>query len=355
MATKTVQRDDCFIVLNLHHKGPRRRPPYVVVTGTEPDAATDGLFRGLVRVLVPATSGNLGPGFDALGLAYNLYDQVEVQVTDGPTTIVVEGEGAGAVPVDETHLVMRALRRTLEFAGAAQPNLALRCINRIPHGRGLGSSAAAVVAGIMAARELLPDPESLTLDQVLALATEFEGHPDNAAPAIFGGATASWMDNGQPFAVRIPVSPDLRPILLVPNYSLATKAARAVLPAQVPYADAVFNIGRVALLTQALNSQPQYLFAATEDKLHQPYRAGVMPQSANLVAKLRAGQVPAVISGAGPTVLILDTGTGEVLDAEAGAEMLAELGKNLDFDPAGWRVLPLAVDEKGATATRELA
>ena len=314
------------------------------------------LYPGRVRVLVPATSGNLGPGFDCLGLAYEFYDQVEVQIVDGPTTVVVEGEGAGSVPLDEQHLVLRAFRRTLEALGIAQPNVALRCVNHIPHGRGLGSSAAAVVAGIMVARGLLPDPASLPLELVLKLATEFEGHPDNAAPAIYGGATASWVQNGEPFAARLPVSPALRPVLLVPDTTLATKAARAVLPAEVPFGDAVFNLGRTALLVAALADPTLDLVAATEDRLHQPYRATVMPGSAALVAKLRSGPfpIPAVISGAGPTVLIFGTGSGEILDAEGGTEKFTELGKRLDFDPTGWRVLPLKVDEKGAQVYREL-
>ena len=296
------------------------------------------------RVRVPATSGNLGPGFDSLGLAYQLYDEVAATIVAGPTTVTVTGEGAGEVPLDENHLVLRAMRRTFEFAGAPQPNLQLVCHNRIPHGRGLGSSASAVVAGIAAARALLPGPEVITQQQILELATEFEGHPDNAAPAIYGGATTSWMENGKPFAVQIPVSSEVYPFLLVPSNSLATKAARAVLPSEIPFADAVFNVGRIALLTQALSTHPQLLFPATEDKLHQPYRASVMPESAAVVTNLRSKGNPAVVSGAGPTVLVFGTF----------ADTVDNLAESAQLDLNKWRILPLAVDKNGVQTTREL-
>lgn len=313
------------------------------------------LLADAVQVLVPATSGNLGPGFDCLGLAYDMYDQIEVKVVPGPTTVTVTGQGAGEVPLDENHLVLRALRHTLDSVGVAQPNLDLSCWNRIPHGRGLGSSAAAVVAGIMAARRLLSDPNEIPLEQVLALATEFEGHPDNAAPAIYGGATVSWLEGGNPQAVRIPMQGSVSPVLLVPSNSLATKAARAVLPDQVPFADAVFNVGRVALLLQALNGHSEHLLAATEDKLHQPYRAAVMPESAAVVAALRELGIPAVISGAGPTVLAFFTDydylrgfepplRSDDNESSSFGKALENSGINLDE----WRILRLRVDEIGA-------
>jgi len=315
----------------------------------------NGFRTGIVTVRVPATSGNLGPGFDCLGLAYDLYDQVSVQVVDRPTTITVAGEGAGQVPLDETHLVLRAFRRTVADFGINQPQVVMHCVNHIPHGRGLGSSAAAVVAGIMAARELLPEPHQISRQRVLELSTEFEGHPDNAAPAIFGGATASWLEEGVPGVVKIPVSDEIKPILLVPNRKLATSKARAVLPKSVPHQDAVFNLGRVALLTQALATKPELLLTATADRLHQPYRSAVMPESAELVKVLRQNGIPAVISGAGPTVLAFDNFSADQPHSSASSKQhLATITDSAEINLRNWRVLCLNVDENGAQATYEL-
>ena len=334
-----------------------------------------------IRVTVPATSANLGPGFDCLGLALKLYDEVTFTITDGPTTVEVTGEGATDVPLDEGHLVLKAFRRALEVFGFSQPNVKLYCLNRIPHGRGLGSSAAATVAGIMAARALVIDRDIRTLtghaaqwiplDKVLELATEFEGHPDNAAPAIHGGATVSWNENGVPKAVNFEVSKQLRAILFVPQTTLATKKARALLPQQVPFADAVFNVGRAALLVAALSGALNItnLKAATEDKLHQNYRASAMPESAELVSKLRApfgplgiGGSAAVISGAGPSVLIFGKHDeawrsidDEPLTEQDYIDIYKDKFKSLGIDHTRWRILPLGVDEKGAQVTCELA
>jgi homoserine kinase len=246
-----------------------------------------------------------------------------------------------------------ALRHALDHVGAPQTGLHLTCRNRIPHGRGLGSSAGAVVAGILAARALVAEPESLDDDVALTLATELEGHPDNAAPALLGGATVAWTegpDGATVRAARLPVHAALAPVAIVPPGHLSTRRARGVLPAQVPHVDAAFQAGRSALLVEALGRRPDLLLPATEDRLHQGYRRGVMPESLALVDALRARGVAAVVSGAGPTVLALARAVpgddGRATDADA---VVAEV-----FGGAmgGWRVLRLGIDEGGARVNR---
>ncbi|MCK0116150.1 homoserine kinase [Isoptericola sp. CG 20/1183] len=298
-----------------------------------------------VLVRVPATSANLGPGFDAMGLALGLYDEIEVQlVASDEVRVDVAGEGAGEVPGGADHLVVRALQHTLELAGAPLTGVHLRCTNRIPHGRGLGSSAAAVVSGIVAARGLLADPQALDARTMLGVATEFEGHPDNAAPALRGGATLAWSGADGPRAVDLEVDPRIRATVLVPDVRLATSRARGVLPGHVPHADAAFTAGRAALLVEALARRPELLLDATEDRLHQEYRAGVMAGTAELVRSLRAAGLAATVSGAGPTVLVLTT-------ADAGPELESAL-RDLLGDPrggAGWHVGHPAIDTSGTT------
>ncbi len=298
-----------------------------------------------VRVTVPATSANLGPGFDALGLALGVRDVVEVRALGSDeVTVEVTGEGAGSVATGDSHLVVRTLRAALELVGAPHTGLHLTCINEIPHGRGMGSSAGAVVAGILAARALIADPSALSDEAVLELATKFEGHPDNAAPAIFGGATVAWAEQGAAHAARLDLHPDIEPWLLVPNFQLATKAARGVLPAAVPHADAAFNAGRAALLTHALTQQPDLLFAATEDRLHQDYRAQVLVASSELMRELRAQGLAAVISGAGPTIMVL----GRASHGDVTRGVLNDL---LSGNSA-WRAIMPGVDLDGAYAQR---
>ncbi|HWJ85244.1 MAG TPA: homoserine kinase [Cellulomonas sp.] len=300
-----------------------------------------------VRVRVPATSANLGPGFDALGLALALHDELDVRLI-GSADVVVEvtGEGAGDVPDDERHLVVQALRAALDLVGAPQAGLHLVCHNRIPHGRGLGSSAAAVVAGIAAARGLVAEPEALSDEVALALATQMEGHPDNAAPAIHGGATVAWSTADGVGAASLAVHADVAPVAIVPSTRLSTASARGVLPATVPHRDAAFQAGRAALLVEALGRRPDLLLDATVDRLHQDYRRAVMPHSLALVDALRAAGVAAVVSGAGPTVLALARRTADGTDAD---EAIATA-----FGPTlgGWRVLPLAVDTEGVQVSR---
>ncbi len=261
-----------------------------------------------VRVQVPATAGNLGPGFDALGLALGVADELDVRaVASADVEIEIEGEGADTLPRDETHLVVRALREALDHVGASQVGLDIRATNRIPHGRGLGSSAAAVVAGLWAARGLIAEPEALSTEVILNLATQFEGHPDNAAPAIIGGATVAWQDEDGAHASPLVMADEVETAVLIPRSVLPTTQARSVLPSRVPHQDAAFNAGRAALLVNALAGRPEDLFAATEDRLHQGYRAEVMAAAPAMIAHLRAQGLAAVVSGAGPSVLVLGT------------------------------------------------
>lgn len=283
------------------------------------------LVRDSARVRVPATSGNLGPGFDSMGMAHDLWDEVSVRVVDNvgraesEAVVRVFGEGQGILPEDESHLIIRALRRALKHVGAAQPRLELTCNNGIPQGRGLGSSAAATVAGLLLARGLVEDPTVLDPRVILELATEFEGHPDNAAPAIFGGAVVTWIDDDGAQAVPIALNERVRTSLLIPDVELLTETARSVLPAQVAHSDAAFNASRAALLVLALEHFPEYLWRATEEKLHQDYRADSMPASARVLRTLRKEGLPAVVSGAGPSLLVFDE-----LSADVRASMEAE-------------------------------
>ena len=307
-----------------------------------------------VRVRVPATSANLGPGFDAFGIALGLYDELEVRALASPgVKVEVTGEGAGQVPDDEQHLVISSLRAALDLVGASQTGLHLVCHNRIPHGRGLGSSAAAVVAGIVAARGLIADPDALSDDVALDLAARIEGHPDNAAPAVLGGATLAWRDD-RFRAVDLAVHVDVALLAVVPPHHLSTKAARGVLPATVPHADAAFQAGRAALLVEALGRRPELLLAATQDRLHQEYRRAVMPGSLALVDVLRARGVAAVVSGAGPTVLVLARRLGNTNPADGVVATDADDAVRAAFGGAmgGWQILPLPVDREGATVLR---
>jgi homoserine kinase len=326
-----------------------------------------------VVVRAPASSANLGPGFDALGLALSLHDVAVARVTSGGLDIEVSGEGSETTSAGESHLVVRAMRAAFDVLGSQPPGLGLRSLNAIPHGRGLGSSAAAIVTGILAARGLARDGAGLLPDDtVLALATSLEGHPDNVAACLHGGLTISWtpqaagrgaspalqldgpapqiagLDGGPapvappgPRVVRLPVLEEIRPVVFVAEESLSTYASRGALPAAVPHRDAAANAARAALLVAALTRVPDVLFDATQDFLHQPYRAGVMPRTADLLGRLRAAGVAAVVSGAGPSVLALTVpgvaGGPDLVDSIA-----AETG-------IGWRISPLAIDRQGAT------
>jgi homoserine kinase len=301
-----------------------------------------------VRVRVPATSANLGPGFDALGLALGLYDDVEVEVSESGLSIEVSGEGEETAGRGEEHLIAQTFRTAYGLIGGAVGGLRIRCVNRIPHARGLGSSSAATVAGILAARALHPDGRAMSDDDVLAFATRVEGHPDNVAPCLAGGLTIAWQTATGPRLTRLDVADGVRPVALVPDTRLATERARGLLPATVPHADAAANSGRAALLVAALTTRPELLLDATEDRLHQSYRAPAMPESIALVERLRARGVAAVISGAGPTVLALTfrDGEGDSIGAEVGTSWHIH---PLDVAPHGACVQP--IDQGHATST----
>lgn len=294
---------------------------------------------GPVTVSVPATSANLGPGYDALGLALSLRDRVTAEVTDGPEEIVVDGEGADSVPRDRSHLVHRSMQRAFAQMGCEVPSIRLVCTNAVPHGRGLGSSSAAIVAGVCLARGLVAGGSLLMDDDsVFALAADIEGHPDNVAPAFYGGLTVAWAADGRFRATSLGVDPRVSAVAFVPPDAVETKAARALLPDVVPHADAAANVGRAALLVSALERQPELLLVATEDRLHQHYREPAMPGTLGLVRSLRADGLPAVVSGAGPTVLVLvDNGSRDEVAARA---------------PEGWRALVLEVERQGALLDR---
>lgn len=294
-----------------------------------------------VRVKVPATSANLGPGFDTLGLALAFYDELTVTAVREPGVVVrVTGVGEGEVPTDGTNLVAVAVAHVFEAMDVPMPGLVLDAHNQIPHGRGLGSSAAAIVSGIMAAKGLLDGVVDIPSSTLLALATDLEGHPDNVAPALFGGLTIAWTTSVGPSHKRLLVHRGVSPVLFVPHSTLSTKLARSLQPASVPHEDATFNVSRSALLVAALIQSPELLLAATEDRLHQSYRASAMPETDALIRMLRDAGLAAVVSGAGPSILVLGSDPAQRLLA---AELVAE------HSLGDWRPLMLAVDLKGAT------
>ncbi len=301
--------------------------------------------RTSVRIRVPATSANLGPAFDCAGLALSCTDDLEFTVTDGGLSVTMTGEGADALPTDESHLVVRAFRAACDELGWTPPGLRLSTVNAIPQGRGMGSSAAAVVGGVFGAWALCPEVGGIDLDAVLRLADRFEGHADNVAACLHGGMTLAWQGPGGPVAERLDVDPRIQPLLLVPDSTLSTSAARGLLPEAVPHRDAAYNAGRAALLVAALTWDPALLLPATEDRLHQRQRAEAMPDSLALVDRLRAEGLAAVVSGAGPSVLVLGRRHPEddLVDFGDGVEVRRVAG----LTPPGWRLMPLSVDGTG--------
>lgn len=289
-----------------------------------------------VRVRVPASSANLGPGFDSLGLALGLYDEIDVAAAGDGLAVEVDGEGADGVPRDERHLVVQAMRRAFAVFGGTPAGLRLRCRNAIPHSRGLGSSAAAAVAGAVAAVLLAGRDLEAEQDTVLQVTAGMEGHADNAAASLLGGFVVAWETSGNTssrfHAVRRDVHAGIHPVALVTGTESLTATTRGLLPDRVPLVDAAFTGSRTALAVLAFTQAPELLMAATEDRLHQGYRRPAYPDSADLVDALRAQGVPAAISGAGPTVLAL-TADGTL---PAG------------LDLRGTTPLPLPVDTDGA-------
>lgn len=279
----------------------------------------------MVQVSVPASSANIGPGFDSFGLALEIRDRYAAQVLDEPNFDVdVSGEGASEIKKDAKNLVIKSMLRGFEHMGAKPRGIALRALNSIPHGRGLGSSASAIVGGLVLARSLVLTGEQYMSDEdLITLATEIEGHPDNVAAAYYGGATIAWIEKAigsdgevKNFgrAVSLKVDDRIKALLLIPENQLATAKARKLLPESISHQDAVLNSSRSALLVHALAERPDLLFTATEDLLHQSYRQSAMPKTITLVEKLRGAGLAAVVSGAGPSVMVLYTNNNEEID-----------------------------------------
>jgi len=266
-----------------------------------------------MQVQVPASSANLGPGFDAFGLALSLHDRYVAQVLDDSVLdIDITGEGADEVPRTDKNLLVKAMYKGFDYLGGRPKGLAIRALNVNPHGRGLGSSASAIIGGLVLARALVLNGEDHMGDiQLLSLATDMEGHPDNVSASLFGGATISWFEEekhkSSAHCVRLSVDPRIQAMAYIPAKALATSKARKMLPESIPFADAVQNSRNASLMSHALTARPDLLLTATEDFLHQSYRAEAMPDSYALVEKLRGAGVAAFISGAGPTVLALHT------------------------------------------------
>lgn len=295
-----------------------------------------------VHVRVPATSANLGPGFDALGLALALYNEVTAAEADR-VSVRIEGEGVGRLPPNGHNVVARGVRQAFEAAGRPFQGVALTCVNRVPPARGLGSSAAAWVGGLVAGNALLGGP--LSRDALLALAARAEGHPDNVAAALLGGLTVSCgLGDGRVATVSLPVPGGVRWVVLVPEVTSATAEARAVLPQSVPRADAVFNVQRVALLLAALQAgRLDVLGIALDDRLHQPYRLKLFPWMPAVADAARAaGALGCVLSGAGPSLLAAVRDDADVV-ARSMEGALAAAGVR-------GRAWAFAVDTEGAVA-----
>ena len=272
---------------------------------------------------VPATSANLGPGFDCFGLALDLCNEVVID-TDGQG-VTWEGEGAGELPTDGSDAISTAVATVAMESGVGTPLFSLRGVNRIPLARGLGSSAAATVAGVAIADRLLG--LSMSAADVVRLASTLEGHPDNVAAAALGGLTLAY-DEG---VVRLEPAPDLAPVVLVPEtMTLPTATARAALPATVTRADAAFTIGRAAIAVVALTADPALLPEALKDRIHQPYRLPLVPEANELFRRLRDAGIAVCVSGSGPALVAFDLPDRPVPDA-----------------PDGWRALRAGVRATG--------
>lgn len=310
-----------------------------------------------VRVRVPASSANLGPGYDSLGISLGYYDELVFTRIERGLEFVLSGEGAEDVPQDETHLVVKAMRMAWRAVGLFElPGLRVEAQNSIPHSRGMGSSASAIVAGVVGANAMLPEEVRLDDDAILQITSGMEGHPDNVAPSLYGNLVISYGDDSGWHSLPVPVHPEVLPVVAIPDYEVPTKVARGLIPETVPHRDAASNSGRAALLTQALAHYPEFVFAGTADLLHQPYRATAMKPSAALVQALRGRGYAAVISGAGPTVMVFALGREqrqEVLEAIeefTSKNRAVRLYENRELN---WRVLPVEIDTEGVMITRE--
>lgn len=293
-----------------------------------------------VRIRVPGTTANCGPAFDAVGIACTIYNDLELTLSDqDDLSLEVTGEGARAIPADESNVAVKAIQMVLAKVGCQFSGIKLKMVNEIPLARGLGSSAAAIVGGLVAANELTGN--RLTREQLLNIATAVEGHPDNVAPAILGGITVSIMDSGSVKYLRFLPPRNFSMVAVIPEFNLSTKLARKVLPESVPFTDAVFNVSRTALLIGALcTGELNLLVHALDDRLHQPYREPLIPGMAQVLAAARqAGALGAALSGAGPCLLAFVTSDAD----EIGREMVKAFGihkvqatyKLLDIDCKG--------------------
>jgi homoserine kinase len=305
---------------------------------------------GAAQVSVPATSANLGPGFDALGMALSLRDSLTASIAHG-LAIEVTGCGAGEVPLDESHLVVQAMYAGFAAMRVVAPGLRLQCKNRVPHGMGLGSSSAALVGGLALARALVVDGEQRFSDyDLFELAAHMEGHPDNVGPAIYGGFVICGQEGDEFYAVPSPVDQRLSPVVFVPVTPLNTKLARGLLPTLVPHGEAAANASRAALLTTALRHRPDLMLWATRDYLHQEYRRQAMPDTMEFIDTLRADGIPAVVSGAGPSVLAW-AGAPRRVEYGAAAEAALAATEVAARCPEGWTVHILNVEPVGVTAS----
>ena len=293
----------------------------------------------LAQISVPATSANLGPGFDCFGLALEMRDRYIAKILDEAIFDVdVSGEGADEVKLDKNHLVIRSMLRGFEHMGQKPRGIALRALNVTPHSRGLGSSASAIVGGLALAKSLVHGGEALMSDdEMIALATELEGHPDNVAAAVLGGASIAWLENGVGRAVKIAVHEKIKALAFIPAAGVSTAKARKLLPETVAHLDAASNACKAALLVHALSHRPDLLLSATEDRIHQQYRGSVMVKSIELVDRFRAAGVAATISGAGPTVLVLHTASETEVEEMVHAAGSSFSAKHLAISHQGYQ------------------
>lgn len=295
-----------------------------------------------IRVRVPATTANLGPGFDALGLALDLWNEAEfVQTKDDGLVVTISGEGADSLPCDSQNAIAAAALQVYGLAGKQPPGLRLHCLNRIPLTSGLGSSSAAMLTGMLGANALLGDPFSRA--EILTMATQNEGHPDNVVPAMLGGLVASVVADGKVVTRKLLVSP-MAVTVVLPDYYFPTKAAREILPEYVLRQDAIFNLSRAVLVIKALETGDLALLSEVmEDSLHQPYRLPLIPGAREAIRAARqAGASAAVLSGAGPSLIAF---SGQPADAGIGLAMQRA------FEQAGLqaRIFPLNISQSGAS------
>lgn len=301
-----------------------------------------------VRVRIPATTANCGPGFDTLGIACTLYNEVELELTGaaGFAQIHVTGDGSDTLPTNERNLVLRSVRTVLDKVGEKQTGIRLSLLNAIPLSRGLGSSSAAIVGGLIAANAIVGKPFNQA--EILDMATVMEGHPDNVAPALYGGFTISVMQDAQVHCLRLPLPRELKLVVCIPDFRLSTHKARQAIPSSVPHKDAVYNVSRAALLVGALaGGRLEYLSEALGDKLHQPYRAPLIPGMLQVFAAgKKAGALGVAMSGAGPSLMAYTVerpeAVGEAMVAAFAAEKIMSRYLCLDVDYEGAKVVETA-------------